>query len=208
MTGHVFVVDDDLAVLDALSARLRLEGIGTVCWHRPDRFLAEARLAAADCLLLDVRMPGADGIAVLADVQARRPALPVIMMTGHGDVELAVQAMKAGAADFIEKPFSDDRVLEAVAAAVTIASERRSREREMATAQAVLAKLSSREQEVLARMLKGRPSKAIAAEIGCSPRTVEVHRAHIMKKTCAASVAELVTLAIAAGFREPPVANT
>lgn len=205
MTGRrVHIVDDDAAVLDALATRLAFAGIDVSAWNDPERFLGSADLAVADALLLDVRMPTMGGLDVLAEVAGRAPSLAVVMITGHGDVALAVRAMKAGAFDFIEKPFPDRQLMAAVDAAV--AATRHRRATPAAAVRRAVRALTRRETEVLRMILDGKPNKLIAFELGCSQRTVEIHRARIMKKMAASSLAELVRNAVLAGIVPPAAA--
>lgn len=198
MTARALVVDDNLAVLDSIAGRLAIAGIDVTTYNDGRRFLGEADFASADCLLLDVRMPGIDGIDILRDVKPRAPALPVIIMTGHGDIQLAVTAMKAGAYDFIEKPFSDAQLLSSVTSAIENASQQRVARVAAMAARRDVKLLTPREREVMKLIVEGKPNKIIAHELGCGQRTIEIHRARVMHKMNVSSLAELVRRAMLA----------
>jgi two-component system response regulator FixJ len=196
----VFVVDDDEAVRDSLgllleSAGLRVETFGSA----PDVLSRSAHLLPA-CIITDVRMPGMDGLELQQALAARQIRVPVIVITGHGDVPLAVRAMKAGAYDFVEKPFSDEMILASIRTAVR---KYRDAVAESATASAFAARLEQltpREREVLEQLVAGYPNKVIAYNLNISPRTVEIHRARVMDKMQARSLPELVRMALASGI--------
>lgn len=192
----VIVVDDDEAVRDSLCFLLAAGGYGARAFPSGAALLASEGVPGAGCLLLDVRMPEIDGVTTLERLRAAGFRLPTIIMTGHADVALAVRAMKAGARDFIEKPFSDGVILEAVADALAAPA---AGGRDSAAA-ARIATLTPREREVLEGLVAGLPNKSIAYDLGISPRTVEIHRAHVMEKLAARSLSELVRLALAAGI--------
>ena len=194
----VIVVDDDEAVRDSLSFLLDVAGYRARAFASGAALLATplAPLAAgAGCLLLDVRMPEIDGVTTLERLRAAGFRIPTIIMTGHADVPLAVRAMKAGARDFIEKPFSDGAILAAVAQALDAGANASGQ-----AAAARVATLTPREREVLAGLVAGLPNKSIAHDLGISPRTVEIHRAHVMEKLEARSLSALVRTALAAGI--------
>ncbi|MBV7256602.1 response regulator transcription factor [Pacificimonas sp. WHA3] len=198
--AQVLILDDDDAVLDALTLRLELEGYGIIASADPAAFMKTANVNESDCLLLDMRMPGTDGMAVLEHVRTRAPHLPVIMMTGHGDVELAVAALKAGAMDFLEKPFADRRLLDAIEKAV---SARRSAQAASGADDAVhdrFGRLTPRETDVFHELIAGHPNKIIAHHLGCSQRTVEIHRSRVMTKMQAGNLADLVRMAVEGGL--------
>ncbi|HLT02725.1 MAG TPA: response regulator FixJ [Geminicoccaceae bacterium] len=193
----VVVVDDDDAVRDSLEAMLGAEGFAVATFASAAEFLESYRATPNSCLLIDVRMPGMDGIELLTRLATQINAPPVIIITGHGDVPMAVEAMKLGAIDFIEKPFAADTIVRSIrealaacrpASTATIEIERR------------LARLTQREREVLEQLVVGRSNKAIALELGISPRTVEIHRARVMEKMQADSLSHLVRMALAAGI--------
>ncbi len=198
---RIFIVDDDEAIRDSLQLLLRASGFGNVVAYASARdFLAQAEPAPGECLLLDVRMPEMDGLELQQELNRRGIKLPVIIMTGHGDVPIAVRAMKAGAADFIEKPFSDELLLDCVRRARVHAAETLRERGEAEETKRRLETLTPREREVLQGMVAGRPNKLIAYDLGISPRTVEIHRARVMEKMQARSLSALVRMALAAGI--------
>lgn len=187
----VYIVDDDEALGDSLCVLLTAMGFEAT-WFPSGRVLLDAELnTAGACLLLDVRMPDIDGISLLERLRELHPRLPVVIMTGHADVPLAVKAMRIGAVDVIEKPFEEGAVLAAVRNALAAASGAGE-----AAGPAGLGGLTPREQEVLDMIVQGRANKVIAADLGISQRTVEVHRARVMRKAGVRSVAELVRLVL------------
>ena len=196
----VYIVDDDDAVRESLSFQLELMGFSMRTFASGVEFLRVAPTLAPGCVVLDVRMPEIDGPTVQARLAELQLPLPVVMITGHGDLPLAVRAMKAGAVDFIEKPFAEDTLVASIALAHEriVATTSANEERERAVAR--LDVLSPRERDVLVGLVAGRQNKVIAYDLGISQRTVEVHRAHIMDKTQARSLSELVRLTIAAGL--------
>lgn len=195
----VHIVDDDAAVRAALAALFGTVGIACAAYASAEEFLAAADTGTRGCLLLDVRMPGMGGLELQRVLRDRGIAIPVIVITGHGDVSMAVRAMKAGAADFIEKPFNGQELIDRVKECLQADAESR-RERVLREeAISLLRQLTRREEEVLERVVAGRPSKVIAAELEISEKTVDVHRSNIMRKTGTRSVAELVRLWLRAG---------
>jgi two-component system response regulator FixJ len=192
----VHVVDDDAAVRRSLERLLSSAGFAAVSYPTPEAFLEAAPGLAAGCILLDVQMPGMDGLMLQAELRARGGGLPVIVMTGHGDVARAVRAMKAGAADFIEKPFDDEILVAAIEAALGKVG----RDRDAAAAAQRIATLSPREREVLEGLVGGRSNKEIAFDLGISTRTVEVHRSRMMERLDVRQFAEAVRLAVLAGL--------
>jgi two-component system response regulator FixJ len=195
--GLVHLIDDDEDVRRALSFLLGTAGLAVKVYESASIFLEKCDDFQSGCIVSDVRMPGIDGLELLRQLRNRRARMPVVIMTGHADVPLAVSVMKAGAVDFIEKPFGDDVLLAAIGAAVD--RERRTG-RPGAEVQVRLASLTAREKEVLDGLLAGHPNKTIAYDLGLSPRTVEVHRANVMMKMGATSLSELVRMALAAGY--------
>jgi two-component system, LuxR family, response regulator FixJ len=191
----VHIVDDDPAVRRALGRLLHSIGITTVMYETAHAVLSAAEKLSSGCMLLDVQMPGMDGLELLARLNALGVSLPVIVVTGHGDVRTAVRAMKAGAVDFIEKPFDEDLLLRAIDAAV---AENRpaARDREVASAAEKMALLSPRERQVLEAIAVGQPNKLIAHDLGISVRTVEVHRAHMLDRLGVRNVAEAIRIAV------------
>jgi two-component system response regulator FixJ len=197
---RIFVVDDDEAVRDSLELLLHSAGYTRVhAFASAREFLDRVQPQPGDCLLLDVRMPDMDGLELQEALNSRGMKLPVIVMTGHGDVPIAVRAMKAGAADFIEKPFSDELLLECVHRATKRAALASRENEETAEIKRRLDTLTPREREVLHGMIAGQPNKLIAYELGISPRTVEIHRARVMEKMQARSLSGLVRMALAIG---------
>jgi two-component system response regulator FixJ len=195
---RVYVVDDDEEVRAALSVQLRADH-DVMCFAAARHFLDAAAALPPGCLILDVRMPGLDGLEVQRRLLERHLYFPIVMMTGQGEVRIAVEAMKAGAVDFIEKPFTREELLESIRLAQDHIAQPHPRQDDVATAQERLALLTAREIEVLGGLVAGLPNKTIAYDLGLSPRTVESHRAHIMRKMQVPSFSALVCLALAAG---------
>ncbi|MET0314843.1 MAG: response regulator FixJ [Hansschlegelia sp.] len=196
----VHVVDDDDAVRRSLSFLLASDGLPVRLHESADAFLDQIDGVQEGCVVTDVRMPGLDGIEFLRKLKKQGLGLPVIVMTGHADVPMAVEALKQGAVDFIEKPFSDDLFLAAVRSAL---AGRAAESREHARAAEMrerVERLSEREREVLDRLVAGKANKVVAYELGISARTVEIYRANVMTKMQAKSLSELVRMAVAAGL--------
>ena len=204
MTGKriVHVVDDDAAVRRALVRLLRSEGLEAVAYETAQAVLDAGPSLSSGCILLDLHMPGMDGLELLARLGELGIELPVIVVTGHGDVPTAVRAMKAGAVDFIEKPIDETQLFAAIDAAL---AEKKFAVRERAVAGATerLALLSPRERQVLEAIAIGRPSKLIAYDLGISVRTVEVHRAHMLDRLGVRNMAEAIRIAVMATLAEP-----
>jgi two-component system response regulator FixJ len=200
----VHVVDDDVAVRQSLSFLLASDGLPVRLHESASAFLEIVTEAPTGCIVTDVRMPGIDGIEFLRRLRERGYALPVIVMTGHADVPLAVEAMKEGAVDFVEKPFDDDLFLAAVKAALS--RQARSVEQDAHTSEirARIDALSEREGQVLEGLVAGKANKVIAYDLGISPRTVEIYRANVMSKMQAGSLSELVRMALLAGGPNGP----
>ena len=198
----VFVVDDDAPVRDSLAFLLEAAGFPVRTFASAEAFLDALRPDWQGCLLTDVRMPGLSGVELQETLSRRGVELPVIVMTGHGDVPLAVRAMKAGAVDFLEKPFDDAQLIERLEQCRAEDAARRARRAARARRREALERLTPRERQVLACLVAGKPNKIIAAELGISPRTVEVHRARVLEKLGARSLPELVRIALEAGFDE------
>ena len=194
---YVFVVDDDAGIRDSMRLLLEVAGFRVRNYTSARQFLDDDS-PKQGCLVADIRMPDMSGLELQEEVAKRHLDLPVIIMTGHGDVPLAVRAMKAGAVDFLEKPFDDERMLTSVRRALEIGSRARSRNAEAVAAKTLLASLTPRERGVLDKLVQGRSNKVVAYELGISPRTVEIHRAHIMGKMDATSLSDLVRLVLAA----------
>lgn len=199
----VYVVDDDEAARKSLSFLFRSVGLAVEAYASARSFLASGDLTASGCVVTDVRMPDMNGLELLRAIRATTASLPVIVITGHGDIPLAVAAMKEGAADFFEKPFNDDLIITSVRRAldtVVVSPD----DDDTATARRRVDQLSGRERQVLDGLLEGLPNKTIAYDLGISARTVEIYRANIMSKMDAGSFAELVRLAIRAGVDKAP----
>jgi two-component system, LuxR family, response regulator FixJ len=199
--GLVYIVDDDEAVRESLELLLTSAGFEAQTFDSADAFLAHAGKATGGCVLSDMRMPGMSGIELMEALRARDAAFPVVLITGHGDVPLAVDAMKRGAADFIEKPFGDERLIGAISAAMAQGVGARPVSSADPEAAERLSALSRRERQVMEGLVSGRSNKTIARDYGISPRTVEVYRANVMTKMRASSLAELVQIALRAGLR-------
>ena len=196
----IHIIDDDAAMRDSLAFLLDVNGYAAKAYETANDFLKDAAARTSSCIISDIRMPGMNGIELVKHLRSAGTTCPVILITGHGDVALAVEAMKAGAADFIEKPFDDSALLEAIRtalgsrpAAIADGSARKE-------AEARLAELSPRERDVLRGLVAGKINKVIAHDLSISPRTVEVYRANLMAKTGARSMSELMRIALAAGL--------
>lgn len=198
-TPTVFIVDDDEAVRDSLAALVESAGLTAEPYESGTAFLEAVGPERSGCVLLDVQMPGPGGLEIQQRLAADHTALHVIVVTGHGDVPLAVKAMKAGAFDFIEKPFNDEGLLDCVRRALAAAGRGKSTETALAGLDG-LSQLTPREHDVLHQLIVGNPNKVIAYELGISPRTVEVHRARVMEKMRARNLSHLVRMALAAGI--------
>lgn len=192
----VHLIDDDEGVRHSLAFLLTTSGFAVRVYASAQAFLDASASAQPGCVVTDIRMPGVDGLELLRALNLRGATFPVVVMTGHGDVPIAVEAMKAGAVDFLEKPFGDEILLNAVRSAVERQARDSARDAEVRSVRAKLELLSARERDVLERLIAGLPNKSIANEIGISPRTVEVHRAHVMSKMGAGSLSELVRLVV------------
>jgi two-component system response regulator FixJ len=193
----VFVVDDDEAMRDSFDFLLSSAGCAVRTFEAAERLLEALTDGNCGCVVSDVRMPGVDGLELLRRLKAARPSLPVVIITGHGDVPLAVEAMKLGAADFVEKPFDDERLIGVVQAALAGAPREADPSTEIGGR---VASLSPRERQVLDGLVAGLSNKAIARAHDISPRTVEVYRANLMAKMQAASLSDLVRMAMRAGL--------
>jgi two-component system, LuxR family, response regulator FixJ len=197
--GKVYVVDDDEAMRDSLGFLLGSADFDVTIFESAQHFLDAVSGIGFGCVLSDVRMPGIDGIELLKRLKASHSAFPVLIMTGHGDVPLAVEAMKLGAVDFVEKPFEDDRLIGMIDAALRQAESSARTAAATLDVTARIAALSPRERQVMDGLIAGLSNKLIAREYDISPRTIEVYRANVMTKMQANSLSELVRLAIRAG---------
>ncbi len=193
----VHIVDDDEAVRQSLAFLLSAAGIPVRVYDSATSFLQALPSVQDGCLITDVRMPDLTGIELLQRLREKSVSLPVIVITGHGDIPLAVEAMKSGAIDFIEKPFAEDAILKAVHAAEARVRKLGQRSEEEAAVVARLASLSERERQVLDGLVAGDANKTIAHDLGISPRTVEVYRANVMNKMNAKTLSELIRMTLA-----------
>jgi len=204
-TSLVHVIDDDAALRDSLSFLLGTARLDVKAYESAEAFLSALPGVNSGCIITDVRMPNMSGVDLLRKLNELQIALPVIVITGHGDVQLAVEAMKIGAADFIEKPFDDEMLLNAVRAALARWEDKCKEVSERSSYVEKLEMLSSRERDVLEGLIAGKANKVIAFDLGISPRTVEIYRANVMTKTGANSLPELVRMALLAGLFETAV---
>lgn len=196
----IFLVDDDDAVRMSLHALLETAGYRTAQFESGTDFLESPDLGRGACVLLDVKMPGPDGLEVQRRLNERGETLPVVILTGHGDITMAVQAMRAGAADFIQKPVSREQLLESVGRAIDVGSGVRRDQRERSEIGVRLRELTMRERQVLERLVLGRTNKLVARELGISARTIEVYRRNVMMKMGADSLSHLVRMTLVAGI--------
>jgi two-component system response regulator FixJ len=195
----VHVIDDDEAVRQSLEFLLRASGVTARTYDSASAFLNALPTIEFGCIITDVRMPGISGIDLLRRLGEMRIKMPVIVITGHGDVPLAVEAMKIGAVDFLEKPFEDELLLGSVRSALDRSQQDAARDAKQAEVEARLSTLTNREREVLEGLVAGKANKIIAFNLAISPRTVEIYRANVMMKMCAASLSELVRMALVSG---------
>lgn len=200
----VYIIDDDQAVRDSLSALFQSLGIRVETFASAGEFLTLAAEPRIGCLLVDVRMPGLSGLELQEQLVKQQSYLPIIMITGHGDVTTAVRAMKAGARDFIEKPFNEQLLLERVQACLEESRFAQQALERIGALRAQVDQLTPREREVLTLTVQGKPSKVIASELGISSKTVDVHRSRLMEKLEVKSLAELIRLAIELEHSPPP----
>jgi len=195
----VMVVDDDSGVRNAMRALLKSVGISATLYPSAQEFLAAFDPHQPGCLLLDIRMPGMSGMDLQQELNLRGAVVPVIFMSGHADIPMAVEAMQHGAFDFLQKPFRDQDLLDRIQRAIAKDTERRLALGERSRIKTHLESLTDREREVLELLTKGKQNKQIAQELGVSPRTIEIHRARVMEKMDAQSVAELVRMMLDLG---------
>jgi two-component system response regulator FixJ len=196
----IHIIDDEEAVRRSAGFMLKTSGFVVETWASGTAFLKEVRHASPGCILLDVRMPEMDGLEVQQALNERGVAMPVIVLTGHGDISIAVRAMKAGAVDFIEKPFEKAVLLGAIDAAFARLEDKKGRADRESEAAVAIAALTPRERDVLDGLAQGLPNKTIAYDLGISPRTVEVHRANLMTKLAVRSLSDALRIAFAAGL--------
>ena len=190
----VMVVDDDSGVRNAMRALLKSVGLDSALYPSAQEFLAAYQSAQPGCLVLDIRMPGMSGLELQQQLNLRGAVVPVIFMTGHGDIPMAVEAMQHGAFDFLQKPFRDQDLLDRIQRAIAKDAEQRQSLGEHERIKSHLETLTAREREVLDPLTQGKQNKAIAQDLGVSPRTIEIHRARVMEKMAAQSVAQLVRM--------------
>lgn len=200
----IHIVDDEDAIRRSASYMLKTSGYAVETWQSGVAFLKELRHIAQGCVLLDIRMPEIDGLTVQQMLAERGVTMPIVIMTGHGDIGIAVRAMKAGAVDFLEKPFEKAALLTAVEAAVARMTATDGITARGAEAELILGCLTPREREVLDGLAQGLPNKTIAYDLGISPRTVEVHRANVMAKLDVRSLSDALRIAFAAGLGGEP----
>ena len=196
----IHIVDDEDAIRRSASFMLKTSGFDVTTWPSGVAFLKDVRGAEPGCILLDVRMPGMDGLEVQQALADAGITMPVIVLTGHGDIGTAVRAMKAGAVDFLEKPFEKAKLLEAIEAGFAQLDDKAGRAERAHDATTVIAGLTERERDVLEGLAQGLPNKTIAFDLGISPRTVEVHRANLMTKLGVRSLSDALRLAFTAGM--------
>ncbi|MEW8507825.1 MAG: response regulator transcription factor [Candidatus Thiodiazotropha sp.] len=196
----VFVVDDDQAMRNSLKWLIESVSMQVETFDSADAFINSYYPGRSGCLLLDVRMPGMSGLELQEYLRDNQIAIPVIIITGHGDVPMAVRAMKSGAIDFIEKPFNDELLLESIRHALALDVKQRDMQAQRAEIATRLARLTPREHEVMVMVTNGKANKEIASSLGVSAKTVEAHRARVMEKMQANSLAELVRMAINANL--------
>jgi FixJ family two-component response regulator len=190
----VFIVDDDQAVRDSLTDLMDSVGLDVVSFANANDFLAEYSKDSAGCLVSDIRMPGMSGLELQLELKRREAILPIILITGHGDVPMAVQAMRNGALDFIQKPFRDQELLDLVNKALQSCDQQQNTQQESQSVKNHIHNLTPREHQVMGMVVEGKANKVIAIDLGLSQRTIEVHRANVMHKLEARSVADLVRI--------------
>jgi len=199
MPHKVYVIDDDEAMRDSLMFLLDSAGFEVTLFEAAQQFLDALSALSFGCVVSDVRMPGMDGIELLKQLKAARSTFPIVIMTGHGDVALAVEAMKLGAVDFLEKPFEDDRLIAMIDGAIRALEPAAKSEAVAHDIAARVASLSPRERQVMDGLIAGMSNKLIAREYDISPRTIEVYRANVMTKMQANSLSDLVRMALVSG---------
>ncbi len=199
---RIALIDDDEAVLDSLKLYFERQGVRTTCFSAAAAFLEAKDIAAVfDCVVADVRMPGLSGLDLVRKLAAEGLIIPVILITGHGDVDMAVSAIKIGAFDFIEKPFDEERLLDSIHAAIDHGRRRQNEVQEFKDLKSRVASLSERQRQVMELAARGLSNKEIATRLRISPRTVEIHRAWMMERMGARNVADLVRMVMQFGGR-------
>ncbi|MEM1432732.1 MAG: response regulator [Pseudomonadota bacterium] len=199
----VHIIDDDEPVRDAISMLLDTVNLSHEEHESAQSFLSTADPAAAGCLVLDIRMPGMSGLDLQQHLLEEQIRIPIIFITGHGDIPMAVEAMRRGAVDFIRKPFRDQDLLDRIQEALAVGEEQQAKASRLNEARQKVADLTKREQEVFRRVASGQANKVIAIELGISERTVEIHRSHVMQKTASRTLADLVRLQLSLEADEP-----
>ncbi|WP_288986194.1 response regulator [uncultured Sphingopyxis sp.] len=204
-TARVHVIDDDAEVRGALGSLLRSAGHDVALHEETDDFLASGQANRADCLVLDIRLRGESGLDFQERLAEQGIRIPVILMTGYGDIPMTVRGMKAGAVDFLPKPFSDDQMLTAVAAAIEASRTQRAKAAKAIAVQEAHDRLTPREREVMALVVTGLMNKQVAARLNLSEITVKIHRGNVMRKMAAQSLADLVRMAEQLGVRDDSI---
>jgi FixJ family two-component response regulator len=203
----VYVVDDDISVRESLELLIRFEGWQPETFASAQEFLVTPRAAVPNCLILDISLPGLNGLELQERVAAERTDMPIIFITGHGDVPMTVKAMKKGAVEFLTKPFKDDVLVNAIREAIKRSETTLIRESELQVLRTRYASLTHREREVMALVVSGQLNKQVGSELGISEITVKAHRGRAMEKMKAESLAELINMAARLRIRRPPVAK-
>ena len=203
----VFVVDDDISVRESLETLIRYEGLCVETFTSAQEFLNRPGVSVPNCLVLDLSLPGLNGLDLQKRVVVERPDMPIIFITGHGDIPTTVQAMKAGAVEFLTKPISDEALMRAIRGSLERSRVLLGRDEELRMLKARYARLTSREREVMALVVTGLPNKQVACELGITEITVKAHRGSMMRKMEADSLAELVNLAARLRLRRPVTRN-
>jgi len=193
-----FIVDDDEAVRDSLALLLKASGLASRCYSSAEDFLANFDQSEYGCLVLDIRMPGMGGLELQSVLQQRNIALPIIFITAHGDIPMAVEAVRHGAVDFIQKPFDDQTLVTKVSEALNASTHQHEEELERNEVRRRVESLTARERQVMTQVVQGKANKVIASDLGVSQRTVEIHRSRVMEKMQAASLAQLVRMVLIA----------
>jgi FixJ family two-component response regulator len=201
----IYVIDDDRSVRDALSSLFRSVGYKVQLFESTGEFMQAKRIDANSCLVLDIRLPGVSGLDLQSHLNREQIQIPIIFMTGHGDIPMSVRAMKAGAIDFLAKPFRDQDMLDAVTTAIERDRNRRDEAKVLANLRAAFATLTPRERQIMSLVTAGLMNKQVAGKLGLSEITVKIHRANVMRKMACQSLADLVRMAGLLGLNSPKV---